>query len=137
MTTTPHDAGAEIQRIFEQESGKPVLACASSEFSGYATIKVASAASPAHVLQYKPEMESELPYPTAFHCGLAMRSILAEPQNRFDVAATAAVGPEFKRLIEEYPGKSCLNRRKVVHSQAPPDTADGLNWLPSGQWAIA
>lgn len=106
MTTTPQDASAEIQRLFEQESGKPVVARASSEFSGYASIKVASTVSPAHVLLYKPGMESELPYLTAFQCGLAMRSILAEPQNRFDVASTAAMGPEVKRLIEEHLAKS-------------------------------
>ena len=106
MTTTPQDASAEIQRLFEQESGKPVVARASSEFSGYASIKVASTVSPAHVLLYKPGMESELPYLTAFQCGLAMRSILAEPQNRFDVASTAAMGPEFKRLIAEHLAKS-------------------------------
>ena len=35
-----------------------------------------------------------------------MRSILAEPQTRFDVASTAAMGPEFKRLIEEHLAKS-------------------------------
>jgi len=81
MTKTPQDAGAEIQLLFEQESGKQVVARASSEFSGCA-IKVASAASPAHVRLYKPEMESEWPYLTAFQCGLAMRSIL--PNRRID-----------------------------------------------------
>jgi hypothetical protein len=90
--------------MFEQESGEQVVARASSEFSGYA-IKFASAAIPAHVRLYKPEMKSEWPYPTAFQRGLAMRSILAEPQNRFDVVSTAAMGPEFKLLIEEHLAK--------------------------------
>lgn len=86
--------------MLEKASGKPVVAQANSGFSGYATIETAPANDAAHVLLYKGEMEADLPYLSAFQCGLALRSIQAAPQNRFDLASTSVMGAEVQRLIE-------------------------------------
>jgi hypothetical protein len=59
---TPSDAAKSIQQRLEQSSGKPVVVDRSNELMGYATIRIASSDSPAHLFRYKPEFESELPY---------------------------------------------------------------------------
>ncbi len=73
-----------------------------SNCPGYASIKIASDDDPAHVLRYKPELESELPYLSAFQCGLALRSIQAKTINRFDSRPRPAMGQDVKRLVEAH-----------------------------------
>lgn len=56
----------ELQKQFleriEDASGKPVILQSDSTFHGHATIKLATKDQPAHLLLYKPEQESVLPY---------------------------------------------------------------------------
>ena len=99
---TPIDASKLIEEKLTAASGKPLLVQRDANCSGHASIKIASDDDPAHVLRYKPELESELPYLSAFQCGLALRSIQAKTVNRFDLASTPAMGQEVKRLIEEH-----------------------------------
>ena len=99
---TPTEASKSIEEKLTAASGKSVLAQRDSNCSGHASIKIASDDAPAHVLRYKPELESELPYLSAFQCGLALRSIQAKTVNRFDLASTPAMGQEVKQLIEEH-----------------------------------
>ncbi len=46
----------------ETASGKPVLLQSDTKFAGHATIKIAAKGQAAHLLLYKPEQESVLPY---------------------------------------------------------------------------
>lgn len=100
------EASQAIQRLVEEESRKPVLTQSDSTFSGHATMKVAGPDNPAHVFRYKPELESELPYLMAFQCGLALRTIRAGDENRFDLASTASLGTDVQRLVQEHLRKS-------------------------------
>ena len=97
---TPIDASRLIEEKLAAASGKSVLMQRDPNCSGNASIKIASDEDTAHVLRYKPELESELPYLSAFQCGRALRSIQAKTVNRFDLASTPAMGQEVKRLIE-------------------------------------
>jgi hypothetical protein len=72
------DACKLIEEKLAAASGKPVLLQRDPNCSGHASIKIASDDDAAHVLRYKPELESELPYLSAFQCGLALRSIQAK-----------------------------------------------------------
>ena len=99
---TPIAASKSIEEKLTAASGKPVLVQRDANCSGHASIKIASDDDAAHVLRYKPELESELPYLSAFQCGLALRSIQAKTVNRFDLASTPAMGQEVKKLIEEH-----------------------------------
>ncbi len=99
---TPIDASKLIEEKLTAASGKPLLVQRDANCSGHASIKIASDDDPAHVLRYKPELESELPYLSAFQCGLALRSIQAKTVNRFDLASTSTMGQEVKRLIEDH-----------------------------------
>lgn len=99
---TPIDASKLIEEKLVAASGKSVLVQRDPKCSGHASIKIASDDEAAHVLRYKPELESELPYLSAFQCGLALRSIQAKTVNRFDLASTPAMGQEVKRLIEDH-----------------------------------
>jgi hypothetical protein len=99
---TPIDAARQIEEKLTAASGKPILMQQDPNCSGHASIKIASEEDPAHVLRFKRELESELPYLSAFQCGLALRSIQAKTVSRFDLASTPAMGQEVKRLIEDH-----------------------------------
>jgi hypothetical protein len=58
-----------------------------SEFPGHATIKIATKEQPAHLLLYKPEQESVLPYLVAYECEFALRMIQAAPSAPFTLAS--------------------------------------------------
>gem|GEM_PF-4015365 len=62
-------------------SGKPVVLQSDGNFAGHAVIRMATKEHPAHVLLYKPEHQSLLPYLVAFQCELALRTFLASPPN--------------------------------------------------------
>jgi hypothetical protein len=98
----PIDASKSIEAKLTAASGKPVLVHRDPNFAGHASIKIASDDSPAHLLRYKPEFESELPCLSAFQCEMALRSIQAKTVNRFDLASAPAMGQEVKQLIEEH-----------------------------------
>jgi len=67
-----------IEEKLSTASDKSALVQRDPKCSGHASIKIASDDDPAHVLRYKTELESELPYLSAFQCGLAyyLRSLL-------------------------------------------------------------
>lgn len=65
----PIDASNVIEEKLTAASGKPLLMQLDPKCSGHASIKIASDDAPAHVLRYKPELESELPYLSAFQRG--------------------------------------------------------------------
>ncbi len=96
------DACKLIEEKLTAASGKFVLVQRDPNCSGHASIKIASDDDAAHVLRYKPELESELPYLSAFQCGLALRSIQAKTVTRFDLASTPTMGQDVKRLIEDH-----------------------------------
>jgi hypothetical protein len=96
------EAETAIRNALEQSSGKPVVIIADPNCSGYASIKTASDNDPAHLLRYKPEFEAELMYLSSFQCGMALRSIQAKSENRFDLTSTPAMEEEVKSLIEEH-----------------------------------
>jgi hypothetical protein len=99
---TPSEAAKSIQQRLEQASGKPVVIDRSNEPMGYATIRIAAVDAPAHLFRYKPEFEPELPYLLAFQCGLALRTVEAKPDNRFDMSSTAALSKELPQLVREH-----------------------------------
>lgn len=72
---TPTEVAKLIEEKLAEASGKPVLVHRNPDFAGHASIKIASDDAPAHLLRYNPEFESELPYLSAFQCGMALRSI--------------------------------------------------------------
>lgn len=58
----PVEAARAIEDALYAVSGKPVLIHKDPTVAGYASIKIASEDSPAHLLRYKPQFESDLPY---------------------------------------------------------------------------
>lgn len=96
------DACKIIEEKLAAASGKSVLTQRDPKCSGHASINIASDDDPAHVPRYKPELESELPYLSAFQCGLALRSIQTKTVRRFDLASTPTMGQEVKTLIEDH-----------------------------------
>jgi hypothetical protein len=73
---TPIDASKSIEEKLTAASGKPLLVQRDANCSGHASIKIASDDDAAHILRYKPEFESELPYLSAFQCDLASTSAM-------------------------------------------------------------
>ncbi len=98
----PLDASKSIEESLRLASGKPVLVYPDTDFAGHASITIASDDAPAHLLRYKPEFESELPYLSAFQCGMALRSIQSKTVNRFDLVCAPVMRQEIKQLIEEH-----------------------------------
>lgn len=66
---TQESASESIKGRLESISSKPLLVQRDPNCSGHASIKIASDEDSAHVLRYKPELESELPYLSAFNEG--------------------------------------------------------------------
>ncbi len=98
---TPSDAARAIEDELYAISGKPVLVHKDPAVAGYASIRIASADSPAHLLRYNPEFEPDLPYLSAFQCGLALRVAQADPACRFDLISTDGMHQNVQQLVEE------------------------------------
>ncbi len=63
------DACKSIEEKLTAASGKSVLLQRDPNYSGHASIKIASNDDAAHVLRYKPELEAEPPYVSGFQRG--------------------------------------------------------------------
>jgi hypothetical protein len=90
-----------IDRV-EGASGKPVILQSDSTIAGHAMIKVAASNQAAHVLLYKPEQESVLPYLVAYQCEFALRTILAEPGTQFVLVAKPDMLAEVQELMRRH-----------------------------------
>jgi hypothetical protein len=90
-----------IERV-EEASGKPVILVSDSKFAGHATIKIASKDQPAHLLRYKPEQESVLPYLVAYECESALRTIQADPATQFNLASKPNMLQEVLDLMKRH-----------------------------------
>lgn len=110
----------ELQQYFidrvEATSGKHVILQADPKLSGHAIIRVAKDDQPAHILLYRPEFESVLPYLIAFQCEFALRTILSE--NQFQLKAKSNLDAEFLRLMTDH-----LKTDKTVPKGAIPQLA--------------
>ena len=96
----------ELQKHFleqvEAASGKAVILQSDSTLHGHATIKLAAKDQPAHLLLYKPEQESVLPYLVAYQCEFALRTIEANPSAQFNLAAKANMLPDVLELMQRH-----------------------------------
>ncbi len=97
----------------EAASGKPVILQSDSTFHGHATIKLAAKDQPAHLLLYKPEQESVLPYLVAYQCEFSLRTIEANPSAQFDLVAKGNMLPDVLELMQRH-------HRGRTTSQLPP-----------------
>ena len=115
-----------LQRV-EDASGKPILVQCDPNFSGHATIRIARDNQPAHLFQYKKEHEAVLPYLVAFQCLLALRTIEANQNARFDLSSKPNMIPDVLRLVQDH-----LRTNSSVPSSAVPQLANqfgnGLGW---------
>ncbi len=71
-------------------------------FSGHATLKLARAGQPAHILLYKPALQSELPYLASFQCLLALRTLEADDARRFDLASKPRLTSDVQDMLREH-----------------------------------
>ena len=90
-----------IERV-EAASGKPVILQSEPKFAGHATIKIATEDQPAHLLRYKPEQESVLPYLVAFQCEFALRTIQSDPSTRFNLTSKPNMLQEVLKLMQRH-----------------------------------
>ena len=113
-----------IERV-EAASGKPVILQSDPKFAGHATIKIATKDQPAHLLLYKPEQESVLPYLVAYECEFALRTIQADPSTQFNLASKPSMQREVLELMQRH-----HKGRDDIPSHAVPQLAqrfgDGL-----------
>jgi len=96
----------EIEQQFldrvESASGKPVLLQGDPDFASHATIRIASKDQPAHVLLYKPEQKAVLSYLVASQCEFALRTILANPANQFDLVSRENMPNDVLSLMRKH-----------------------------------
>lgn len=90
-----------IERV-EAASGKPVILQCDPKFAGHATIKIANKEQPAHLLLYKPEQESVLPYLVAYQCEFALRLIQADPSTQFNLTSKPNMQSDVLGLMEKH-----------------------------------
>jgi len=118
---------AEFLKRVEDASGKPVIVTSDPKIAGHAVIKVATSDQPAHVLLYKPQHESVLPYLVAYQCSLALRIIQAAPENQFDLASKPNMQSEVLSLMENHAEGNPSISRDVV-AQLASQFGHGLGW---------
>ncbi len=123
---TPIEASKSIEEKLTAASGKPVLVQRDPNCSGHASINIASADDAAHVLRYKPAFEPELPYLTAFQCGLALRTINATPTKRFDLTSMPNLQADVQRLVSDHLDQSKSNIPAAMVPQLVAQFANGL-----------
>lgn len=97
------------------------------QFSGHATIRIARNDQPAHVLLYKREHEAVLPYLVAFQCLLALRTIEATPEARFDLSSNPNMMPEVLKLVQDHLQKHASSSSHLA-PQLAKQFGDGLGW---------
>lgn len=90
-----------IERV-EAASGKSVILQSDPKFPGHASIRIATKEQPAHLLLYKPEQESVLPYLVAYQCEFALRTIQAAPSAQFDLASKPNMQSEVLDLMQRH-----------------------------------
>jgi hypothetical protein len=98
---TPAEYQQAALNDLEELSGKPVVLQEDARLPNLARIQIATAARPVHVLNYSPKAVAELPYLVCFQCGLAKRSLLAAPDERFNVASTDATYRQVEKLVRD------------------------------------
>ncbi|MFN9135034.1 MAG: hypothetical protein ACK5YE_04290, partial [Planctomyces sp.] len=99
---TPEEIADSLRRSVEIESGKPLVVFKDPAVSGHGSVRVATPDAAMHVLRYPPSADVQLPYLTAFHCGMLLRSLRAESPQRFDLVSTAAMRTETQQLIQAH-----------------------------------
>jgi hypothetical protein len=72
------------------------------KFAGHSTIKIATKDQPAHVLLYKPEQESVLPYLVAYQCEFALRTIQADPNKQFNLSSRPNMLSDVLGLMDKH-----------------------------------
>ncbi len=123
---TPAESAKELEERLIEISGWPVLVEPSNEIPGYATLRMASEATPVHYFRYKPEFSSDLPYLQAFQYTLALRTLEADPENRFDVMSSQALATELPRMVGTHLREHHL---KFHESMIPPLCSQFANGL--------
>jgi hypothetical protein len=93
-------ASDRIKQELERASGKPVLVTQDLELPTIATISLANAGQPAHVLRYNPKHTAGLDYIIAFQCGFGLRSV--QSVRPFDLTSGQLFDREVEQLIEEH-----------------------------------
>lgn len=121
----------ELQREFigrvELASGKPVIMQCDPKFAGHATIRIARDDQPAHLLLHKKEHDAVLPYLVAFQCLLALRTIEADKESRFDLASKPNMAGDVLKMTQEHAKKN-PNIPEHAIPQLANQFGNGLGW---------
>ena len=121
------DTQKEFLNRVEQASGKPVIVQSDPKFSGHATIKIAKKDQAAHVLLYKPQHESVLPYLVAYQCSLALRTLEPSQEAQFELSSRSNMEQEVLTLIQNH-----IGNKPSIPSHLIPQLAgqfgNGLGW---------
>jgi hypothetical protein len=96
---TPIEAAREIQSLLDRVSGVPAISQLDDNVAGFASMSSPTAEKRFHVLRYKPRFESDLPFITAFQCGITLRTYQSLPENRFDVTRTTEMETQIHPLV--------------------------------------
>jgi hypothetical protein len=118
---TPAEAQQRALNELEELGGKPVVLQEDARLPNLAKIQIATAARPVHVLSYNPAALPELPYLVCFQCELAKRSLLAAPDERFNVVSTDATYRQVEKLVRDQ--KAIPDKMVATYSQM---ITDGL-----------
>lgn len=101
---TPSEAQQHALDELEELGGKPVVLQEDASLQNLARIQIASATRPIHVLSYSPTAAPALAYLVCFQCELAKRTLLAAPDERFNVASTSDTYRAVEKLAREKKG---------------------------------
>lgn len=93
----PREVTRELLKAVELESGLPAHVREDPNLMTLATVRVARAPLPVHVVSYRPDGKRFLDYLVCYQCGFVLRHYAAPPEARGVVVATA----EGERAVRE------------------------------------
>jgi len=93
---------ATTSETIHRASGGRKWEASDPKFAGHSTIRIATKDQPAHLLLYKPEHESVLPYLVAYQCEFALRTILADPSSQFNLVSKPSMQREVLELMQRH-----------------------------------
>lgn len=120
------DVDLPMRAALEAVTGKPVWNQPDADVPAYAVLKLAQSAETAHILRYRPDFEAELAYLSAFQCGMALRTLQADPQHRFDLVPTPQMLVAVQRLVAQHVQQQQSNLSESLFPELARQMGHGL-----------
>ena len=97
-SVTPEQCQESVIEQLEQLTDKKVLLIEEPSLTVHSNLKLAGPSEAAHILRYRGNLKQHLPYLVASQCGLVLRMLQTEPDQRFDLSSVLGLPERIQKL---------------------------------------